>query len=68
MVKCHEYFQCRKGSCVMFGKEKNKKCWEAENALTCCLGIDENSISESDRIYFCRNCLYYQHMHENQSD
>jgi hypothetical protein len=68
MVKCHEYFRCRKDRCVMFGKEEKRNCWEVENALTCCLGVGEDSIKESDRIYFCRNCLYYQHIKDKQSD
>ncbi len=67
-IKCYEFFGCRKSKCVMFDQNEKRGCWLVEDALAYCIGIDKDSIRNRDTIFFCRNCLYYEHMQKNRPD
>ena len=65
-IKCHEFFRCRKSNCVMFSEEEKRNCWEVKSALTSGVEFSENSIGKEDKILFCKNCLYYEHVQKNK--
>jgi len=66
-IKCHEFFSCKKSNCIMFGEEEDRYCWEVEPALTPCINhITEGLLEMKNKLDFCENCLYYEHMNKNR--
>ena len=64
LTKCHDFFGCEKHECVMFEEDKERNCWDVEPSLTPCTGTFENSIKMEDKIVFCKNCLFYEHINK----
>ena len=61
-TKCHEFFSCkREKECPYYKFEGVEKCWEVESSLTPFVPAEEK-----DKIVFCKNCLYYQHMNKSK--
>ena len=60
--KCHEFFDCkRERDCPYFKYEGDKKCWETDASTTPFVPAEKE-----DKIVFCMNCLYYQHMNKTR--
>lgn len=49
----------------MFQEEEKRNCWEVNNTLTSGLEFSENLIGKDEKLLFCKNCLYYEHMQLN---
>jgi hypothetical protein len=67
-VKCHEFFGCKKKSeCIMSNEEEKRNCWEIEPALSLCLNhATKGSLEIKDKLLFCKNCLYYEHINKTK--
>ena len=63
-IKCHEFFGCTKQGCAMFEEGETRNCWEVEPELTPCLHMAGGSVEKEEKIVFCKNCLYYQHINK----
>ena len=61
-IKCHDFFSCKKPECIMFNAGEERNCWEIEPALTPCAELFSDSINMADKIIFCKNCLYFEHI------
>jgi len=56
-IKCHEFFGCKREECPFLKYDGKKNCWEVEVSLT-----PHVPAEEEEKVIFCKNCLYYQHM------
>jgi len=66
-AKCYDFFGCKKSKCPMFFEDEQRNCWDVPN--TSCLLIDDGGSVEidGDKKFFCKNCLYFQHVNEVDS-
>jgi hypothetical protein len=64
-VKCYEFFGCKKLECAMFNGDGESNCWELEPALTPCIANNSKPVDLEDKIVFCKNCLYYEHVNKD---
>ena len=66
-IKCHEFFGCNKKECPIFNEEEERNCWDIEPALTPCTeDVYGKAIKMEDKIVFCRNCLFYEHVNKSE--
>ena len=63
-LKCHEYFGCKKRACIMFNAGEKRNCWDVEPGLNRCTDTFANAIKMKNKMVFCKNCLFYEHLHE----
>jgi hypothetical protein len=61
-IKCHEYFGCKKKECAIFNGKEDENCWELEPSSTPCIDSISKLISVEEKLVFCKNCLYYEHV------
>ena len=62
-IKCHEFFGCNKSRCTVFNEEEERECWDIDPALTPCTeDVYGEAIQMKDKMVYCRNCLYYEHV------
>ena len=52
----------------MFEEGEKRNCWDVEPTLTPCIDTFENSIEMNDKIFFCKNCLFYEHVNKITHD
>ena len=64
-VKCYEFFGCKELECPILKEVGGNKCWEVEPARTICISKSTSPATVKDKLVFCRNCLYYEHMNKN---
>ena len=62
-IKCYEFFECKKHGCIMFEEGEGRNCWDVESALTSCTNRVEKLIKMKGKMFFCKNCLFYDHFH-----
>lgn len=64
-ITCYDFFGCKKTKCPMFiGEERN--CWDVPDTF-CLLVEDGESLEvDGDKKFFCKNCLYYAHIHKTE--
>ena len=63
-IKCYEFFKCeRVNECPFYRYEGKRNCWEVDASLTPFV-----ETGKEDKIVFCENCLYYQHVHKYYQD
>ena len=65
-ISCHEFFGCKKKECQMFSNEETRNCWEVDAALTSCIDLCGELFDRNNKLAFCKNCLYYKHVHEKK--
>ena len=67
-IKCHEFFGCRKRQCKMFLENEERNCWDVPG--TFCMVVDdgENLDMAGDEKFFCKNCLYYEHVNGKKDE
>ena len=64
-IKCHEFFGCKsKHQCPMSKENDERNCWEVEPAETPCTNMLENLVKMEEKMVFCKNCLFYEHMNK----
>ena len=64
-IKCYDFFGCKKTGCPMFIEGEERNCWDVPD--TYCLLVEEGTSLEidGDKKFFCKNCLYYEHVRKN---
>jgi len=65
-VKCYEYFGCKELECPIYKEKDGRNCWEVEPAMTICISKNASPESVSDKLVYCKNCLYYEHIHKDK--
>jgi len=63
-IKCYDFFGCTKPGCIMIKDGVEKNCWDIEPELTPCTDMFGDSIKMEDKIVFCQNCLFYEHVNK----
>ena len=63
-IKCHDFLECDKQGCIMFKEGEERNCWDVEPDLTLCSDMFEKSVKLKDKIIFCKNCLFYEHVNK----
>ncbi|MDF1577603.1 MAG: hypothetical protein P1P81_04060 [Desulfobulbales bacterium] len=63
--KCYDFFDCRKTECPMFIEGEERNCWDVPD--TSCLLVEDGESLEidGDQKFFCKNCLYYEHVNKS---
>jgi hypothetical protein len=51
----------------MFREEEQRNCWEVKSTLTSCFEFGENLNVKEEKILFCKNCLYYEHVQKQKN-
>lgn len=64
-IKCHEFFGCKKQKCAIFNEGEERNCWDIDPTLTPCTdSLGEGSIKVEEKIFFCKNCLFYEYAND----
>ena len=64
VIKCHEFFECNKNECSMFNEDKERNCWDIVPTLTSCTNRLPEAVTMADKLFHCKDCLYYEHVHK----
>jgi hypothetical protein len=62
-IKCYDFFGCKKKeTCPYYATGEERNCWEVELHLTPFLEFSSEILGTEDKLNFCKNCLYYEHV------
>ena len=68
VTKCYDFFDCKKTKCPMFVEGESRNCWEVPDT-SCLIVEDGESLKiDGDEKFFCKNCLYFEHVKKQQAE